>query len=75
MKYFKKDNNNGKLICLLCSHYCSIKKDQVGICGINKNTGDEIDCLVYGHIAAMNIDPIEKKPLYHSIFILMNSWL
>lgn len=65
MKYFKKDSNKGKLICLLCSHYCSIKKDQVGICGINKNTGDEIDCLVYGHIAAMNIDPIEKKPLYH----------
>ena len=63
MKYFKKDDN--KLICTLCSHYCALKENQVGICGINKNIGDEIKCLVYGYIAAINIDPIEKKPLYH----------
>ena len=65
MKYYKKDIDSDKLICLLCSHYCKLKIDQIGICGINKNTGSKIDCLVYGHIAAMNVDPIEKKPLYH----------
>lgn len=63
MKYFevKKD----RLVCLLCSYYCKLKKEQVGICGVNKNTGDKIECLVYGYLAALNIDPIEKKPLYH----------
>ncbi|TLP40912.1 AmmeMemoRadiSam system radical SAM enzyme [Arcobacter arenosus] len=61
--YGKKDN--GKLVCLLCSYYCEIDIDKVGICGVNKNTGEEIKCLVYGHISAFNIDPIEKKPLYH----------
>ena len=56
---------NGKLTCLLCNHYCSLKKDQVGICKVNKNIGEKIECLVYGYPNAMNIDPIEKKPLYH----------
>jgi len=48
MEYFKEHKN--KLICTLCSHYCSLKKEQVGICGINKNTGKKIQCLVYGYI-------------------------
>lgn len=64
MTYFK-EAKNGKLTCLLCSYYCDIKEGKVGICGVNKNVGDKIECLVYGHIAAFNIDPIEKKPLYH----------
>lgn len=64
MKFYK-EGKNGKLTCLLCSYYCDIEKDHVGICGVNKNIDDKIECLVYGHIAAFNIDPIEKKPLYH----------
>lgn len=63
MRYFKEEK--GKLICLLCNHYCHLKKEQIGICGVNKNVGDKIECLVYGYPAALNIDPIEKKPLYH----------
>ncbi|MEA1913907.1 MAG: AmmeMemoRadiSam system radical SAM enzyme [Campylobacterota bacterium] len=63
MHYFKKENE--KLTCLLCSHYCKLKPNQTGICGVNKNTGSKIECLVFGYPAALNIDPIEKKPLYH----------
>lgn len=63
MQYYKKSND--KLVCQLCSYYCKLKPDQVGICGVNKNTGEKIECLVYGHPSALNIDPIEKKPLYH----------
>jgi len=65
MKYFKEDEKSDKLVCLLCQHYCKIKEGKTGICGVNKNIGDKIECLVYGYPAAMNIDPIEKKPLYH----------
>lgn len=65
MKYYAKAEGADKLTCLLCSHYCKLKKDQVGICGVNKNTGEQIECLVYGHPCTINIDPIEKKPLYH----------
>ncbi len=66
MKYYQEDKNN-KLICLLCSHYCKLKDGQVGICKINKNTGKKIECLVYGYPNAINVDPVEKKPLYHFI--------
>lgn len=54
-----------RLVCLLCGHYCKLKEGQTGICGVNKNTGDKIENLVFGFPAALNIDPIEKKPLYH----------
>ena len=64
MNYFKS-SKNGKLKCLLCSYYCDLKDGQIGICGVNKHINNKIECLVYGHISAFNIDPIEKKPLYH----------
>jgi len=63
MQYFQQKDN--KLVCLLCHHYCHLSPNQIGLCGVNKNIGNKIECLVYGHLAALNIDPIEKKPLYH----------
>ncbi|MFA7084327.1 MAG: AmmeMemoRadiSam system radical SAM enzyme [Arcobacteraceae bacterium] len=63
MQYFKQKDE--KLVCLLCEHYCHLSPNQTGLCGVNKNTGSKIECLVYGYVAALNVDPIEKKPLYH----------
>jgi len=63
MKYYKDDGN--KIVCLLCRHYCKLKEDQVGICGVNQNVNHSLKNLVYGKIAAINVDPVEKKPLYH----------
>ena len=62
---FYKQSSQDKITCLLCGHYCNIRVGQVGICKVNKNVGDKIECLVYGYPNAMHIDPIEKKPLYH----------
>lgn len=64
MKFYKPYKEN-RVECLLCQHHCKIKEGQTGICGVNKNVGDKIECLVYGYPSALNIDPIEKKPLYH----------
>ena len=63
MQYYKSLNN--KIECLLCRHHCHIKNGEVGICGINKNENGELKTLVYNYPSALNIDPIEKKPLYH----------
>lgn len=63
MKFYKQEKE--RLVCLLCSYYCKLKVGQTGVCGVNKNIGDKIECLVYGYLSALNIDPIEKKPLYH----------
>ncbi|MCK5293863.1 MAG: AmmeMemoRadiSam system radical SAM enzyme, partial [Arcobacteraceae bacterium] len=64
MKFYK-DGKGTKQICTLCQHYCNIEIGKTGICGVNKNISGEIECLVYGYPAVINIDPVEKKPLYH----------
>jgi len=64
MKFYQKGKDD-KLICTLCQHYCHIAVGHTGICGVNKNIGDKIECLVYGYPAVIHIDPVEKKPLYH----------
>lgn len=60
---YKKEKN--KVRCLACSHKCLILKGKIGICGVRKNIDGKLFLLVYGKIASMNVDPIEKKPLYH----------
>lgn len=54
-----------KIRCRLCPHNCLIQEDQSGVCGMRKNLDGELAALTYGQIAALNVDPIEKKPLYH----------
>ncbi|OGW36378.1 MAG: AmmeMemoRadiSam system radical SAM enzyme [Nitrospirae bacterium RBG_13_39_12] len=51
--------------CFLCAHHCVIKDGKRGICHVRKNTGGTLYSLVYGKIVSMNVDPIEKKPLFH----------
>jgi pyruvate formate lyase activating enzyme len=65
MEYYKKEEGKERIICLLCRHFCKLKEGQVGICGVNKNVDGELKTLVYGHPIALNVDPVEKKPLYH----------
>ena len=65
MQYYKKVKDKDKITCLLCRHYCQMREGQVGVCGVNKNVGGELKTLVYGHPIALNVDPVEKKPLYH----------
>jgi len=60
---YKKEKN--KVRCLACSHKCLISEGKTGICGVRKNIENKLYLLVYGKVAAMHIDPIEKKPLYH----------
>ncbi len=60
---FKKEK--GKVRCLACSHKCLIGEGKTGICGVRKNIRGELQLLVYGKVAAMHVDPIEKKPLYY----------
>ena len=51
--------------CGLCRHLCVIKPGRRGICGVRENRRGTLFTLVYGRLIAQNIDPIEKKPLFH----------
>ncbi len=64
MKYYHY-NDEESITCMLCKHYCKLKKDKCGICGINFNSGGELFNTTYSHPSSIYVDPIEKKPLYH----------
>ena len=51
--------------CNLCAHACRISTSRRGICGVRENRKGILYSLVYGLPIAENIDPIEKKPLFH----------
>jgi len=51
--------------CNFCYRECDIKEGESGYCKVRKNIKNKIVSINYGHIEALSIDPIEKKPLYH----------
>jgi pyruvate formate lyase activating enzyme len=51
--------------CNLCNHRCVIKPGRRGKCGVRENRAGQLETLVYGKLIAHNVDPIEKKPLFH----------
>ncbi len=64
MTYYRyKDDHS--ITCLLCKHYCTLKEGKSAICGVNFNIDGKLFNKTYAHPSALNIDPIEKKPLYH----------
>jgi pyruvate formate lyase activating enzyme len=50
---------------VLCPHECQISEGSAGICGVRKNLKGVLYAETYGIVSAVNLDPIEKKPLYH----------
>jgi len=54
-----------KVQCQNCAHYCLVLPGKRGICGVRENIDGKLYALNYGKIIACQIDPIEKKPLYH----------
>ena len=51
--------------CGLCPHRCRITEGKAGICGVRENRGGTLFAGTYGKVAAVAVDPIEKKPLFH----------
>jgi pyruvate formate lyase activating enzyme len=61
--YRKLDGN--KVQCQLCPHECILDKGKLGTCGVRRNVAGILVNEMYGRVAAIHYDPIEKKPLYH----------
>ncbi|WP_028579498.1 AmmeMemoRadiSam system radical SAM enzyme [Desulfogranum japonicum] len=57
--------NDSAVQCTLCNHRCHIQEGKRGICGVRENRNGELYSLVYGKLVAQNVDPVEKKPLFH----------
>lgn len=56
---------NGAVACQLCAHGCNLEDGKEGLCGVRANRRGELISLVQDVVTAVQIDPIEKKPLYH----------
>ena len=54
-----------KVKCTLCPRECIIDEGKFGNCHARRNRNGTLSSEVYARISAFNLDPIEKKPLYH----------
>ncbi|OGK10983.1 MAG: AmmeMemoRadiSam system radical SAM enzyme [Candidatus Riflebacteria bacterium GWC2_50_8] len=54
------------LLCLLCPNHCRLQPGQSGRC-LSRGAAEDgsMQLYSYARIVAANVDPIEKKPLYH----------
>ena len=51
--------------CTCCNHFCQIPQWRTWICGIRKNENGKLYLLTWWKALWLNVDPIEKKPLFH----------
>lgn len=63
--WLSKKLSSGKILCEACAHACKLEEGEYGICGVRRVEEGELKLLVYGLAAAINIDPVEKKPMFH----------
>ncbi len=56
---------DGMVHCRLCPNSCRLPEGALGLCRARQNIGGTLYSLVYGQMAAVHVDPIEKKPFFH----------
>jgi pyruvate formate lyase activating enzyme len=54
----------GAVRCFACGHRCLIRDGKRGICQVRFNAGGKLH-VPWGYVAALQSDPIEKKPFFH----------
>jgi pyruvate formate lyase activating enzyme len=52
--------------CVACGHRCFIPEGRPGICKVRFNDGGRL-MVPWGYVAALQCDPIEKKPFFHAL--------
>ncbi len=56
--------SNGAVRCVACAHRCLIRPARRGICKVRFNRNGTL-YVPWGYVAALQNDPIEKKPFFH----------
>ena len=62
---FLREETDDIVRCDLCPRRCAIPSGSLGACGVRGNKNGKGIVPLYGHITALALDPIEKKPLFH----------
>jgi pyruvate formate lyase activating enzyme len=56
---------DGVILCTLCPNRCRLAPGDRSVCRSRVNIGGTLYSLAYGSACSANIDPVEKKPLFH----------
>ena len=59
-----EDLGDGVVRCTACAHRCLIKPGRRGVCQVRFNRDGELR-VPWGYVAALQVDPVEKKPFSH----------
>ena len=61
---FQEETARG-IMCRICPNECVLKEGEISKCNNRKVYKSKLYTMAYGNPCAANIDPVEKKPLYH----------
>jgi len=61
---FQEETARG-IMCRICPNECILKEGELSKCNNRKVIKSKLYTLAYGNPCSANVDPIEKKPLYH----------
>jgi pyruvate formate lyase activating enzyme len=53
------------IMCRICPNECVLKEGELSKCNNRKVYNSKLYTLAFGNPCSVNIDPVEKKPLYH----------
>jgi pyruvate formate lyase activating enzyme len=62
--YTVVDEAEKSIRCYACAHRCLVKDGRRGICQVRFNQ-DGVLRVPEGYVAALQVDPVEKKPFFH----------
>ncbi|MBN1223355.1 MAG: AmmeMemoRadiSam system radical SAM enzyme [Candidatus Aminicenantes bacterium] len=62
---FYEKHPDREIECKLCPRFCKLGDKERGYCGVRENRDGIYYTLVYGKACSINVDPVEKKPLFH----------
>jgi len=61
---FQEETARG-IMCRICPNECVLKEGEMSKCNNRKVIKSKLYTLAYGNPCSVNVDPVEKKPLYH----------
>ena len=68
-KYMRESScyamTQGGVQCLICPNNCTLREGTRGICRTHVARDNKLFTIAYGNPCSVQIDPIEKKPLFH----------
>lgn len=61
---FQEETPRG-IMCRICPNECVLKEGEISKCNNRRVSDSRLFTMAFGNPCSVNIDPIEKKPLYH----------